>query len=57
MVFVALVVSAVYAYTPLSKAGVSVSEPIASPDKSAVKGLRLQYGTRILSAACDPPRR
>lgn len=36
----ALLVSAVYAYIPALKAGVSVSVPIASEDKDASKGLR-----------------
>ena len=43
---VEFVVVAVYDTTFLSKAGVSVSEPIVSPDRFALKGLLLRDGTR-----------
>lgn len=39
MVLVALVVVAVYSFTAESNSGVSVSDPIASPDRVAFKGL------------------
>lgn len=38
-VLVALVVVAVYSVTEPSKAGVSVSDPIVSPERVALKGL------------------
>lgn len=38
MVLVALVVVAVYSVTEPSKAGVSVSDPIVSPERVALKG-------------------
>lgn len=37
-VLVALVVAAVYSVTAPSKAGVSVSDPIVSPERVALKG-------------------
>ena len=39
ILLLAFVVLAVYAVTELSNSGSSVSEPIVSPDKFAVKGL------------------
>lgn len=43
IVFVAFVVVAEYDVTPASKTGDNASEPIVSPDRSALKGLRLLH--------------
>ena len=44
IVFVALVVVAMYSVTDPSKAGVSVSAPIVSPERRALKGLPCREG-------------